>query len=142
MADDDDRSPEEQFQELLRQLFGAEGFDPAQLQQLSGLGIDPAMMQQMMSQMQAAFVSGDGGISWDDAQRRALHIANQSDLGVASGARADLDQAFTLATLWLSEATTISDLAEPGRESGDKSELRTGFETALEKRGSGDWRPS
>ena len=115
MADDDDRSPEEQFQELLRQLFGAEGFDPAQLQQLSGLGIDPAMMQQMMSQMQAAFVSGDGGISWDDAQRRALHIANQSDLGVASGARADLDQAFTLATLWLSEATTISDLAEPGR---------------------------
>ncbi|WP_159498313.1 zinc-dependent metalloprotease [Microbacterium sp. 18062] len=115
MADDDDRSPEEQFQELLRQLFGAEGIDPAQLQQLSGLGIDPAMMQQMMRQMQSAFVSGDGGISWDEAQRQALHIANQSDLGVGSGARADLDQAFTLATLWLSESTTISDLAEPGR---------------------------
>ncbi|MBZ4485923.1 zinc-dependent metalloprotease [Microbacterium sp. cx-55] len=115
MADDDDRSPEEQFQELLRQLFGAEGIDPAQLQQLSSMGIDPAMMQQMMRQMQSAFVSGDGSISWDEAQRQALHIANQSDLGVGSGARADLDQAFTLATLWLSEATTISDLGEPAR---------------------------
>ena len=115
MADEDDRSPEEEFQELLRQLFGAEGIDPAQLQQLSGMGIDPAMMQQMMRQMQSAFTSGDGGISWDEAQRQALHLANQSDLGVGSGARADLDQAFTLATLWLSEATTISDLAEPAR---------------------------
>jgi putative hydrolase len=115
VADDDDRSPEEEFQELLRQLFGAEGIDPAQLQQLSGMGIDPAMMQQMMRQMQSAFTSGDGGISWDEAQRQALHLANQSDLGVGSGARAELDQAFTLATLWLSEATTISDLAEPAR---------------------------
>jgi putative hydrolase len=115
VADDDDRSPEEEFQELLRQLFGAGGMDPAQLQQLSSMGIDPAMMQQMMRQMQSAFTSGDGGIAWDEAQRQALHIANQSDLGVGSGARADLDQAFTLATLWLSESTTISDLAEPGR---------------------------
>ncbi len=115
MADEDDRNPEEQFQELLRQLFGSEGIDPAQLQQLSGMGIDPAMIQQMMRQMQSAFVSGDGGISWDEAQRQALHIANQSDLGVAAGARSDLDQAFTLATLWLGEATTISDLAEPAR---------------------------
>ncbi|MEV7693386.1 zinc-dependent metalloprotease [Microbacterium sp. NPDC089189] len=115
MADEDDRSPEEQFQELLRQLFGADGMDPAQLQQLQGMGIDPAMMAQMMQQMQSAFTSSDGSISWDVAERQALHIANQSDLGVGSGDRADLDQAFSLATLWLGEATTISDLSEQPR---------------------------
>lgn len=115
MADEDDRSPEEQFQELLRQLFGADGMDPAQLQQLQGMGIDPAMMAQMMQQMQSAFTSSDGSISWDVAERQALHIANQSDLGVGAGDRADLDQAFALATLWLGEATTISDLSEQPR---------------------------
>ena len=115
MADEDDRSPEDQFQELLRQLFGADGLDPEQLRQLQQMGIDPAMMQQMMGQMQRAFTSSDGLIAWDAAERQALHIANQSDLGVAAGSRSDLDQAFSLATLWLGEATTISELAETPR---------------------------
>lgn len=113
MADEDDRSPEEQFQEMLQQLFGPGGIDPAQLEQLSAMGIDPAMMQQAMRQMQSAFTSPGDGISWETAQRQALHIANQGDLGVGSGSRSDLDQAFSLATLWLGEATTISELSEP-----------------------------
>ncbi|MDR6201202.1 putative hydrolase [Microbacterium sp. SORGH_AS428] len=115
MADEDDRSPEDQFQELLRQLFGADGLDPEQLRQLQQMGVDPAMMQQMMGQMQRAFTSSDGSIAWDAAERQALHIANQSDLGVAAVSRSDLDQAFSLATLWLGEATTISELSEAPR---------------------------
>lgn len=113
---DDDRSPEEEFQELIRQLFGggADGIDPEQLSRLTGMGIDPAMMQTIMSQLQGAF-AGDGEISWDLAQRQALHIANQDGLGVTDGQRTDLDHAFALATLWLSEATTISELATPPR---------------------------
>lgn len=114
MADEDDPTPEEQFQDMLRQLFGsAEGLDADQLAQLSALGIDPATLSQMMRQMQSAFTQGDGAIDWDQAERQALHIANQSDLGVTDHARNDLDEAFTLATLWLGEATTISELAEP-----------------------------
>ncbi len=49
------------------------------------------------------------------AARQALHIANQDGLGISAGERTDLDQAFALATLWLSEATTISDLSSPPR---------------------------
>jgi putative hydrolase len=123
VADDDfnssdDRTPEEEFQELMRQLLGGGtgGLDPEQLSRLSGMNIDPAMMQAVMRQLQSAFEGGgEGGISWDLAQRQALHIANQEGLGVTSGQRTDLDQAFALATLWLSEATTISDLATPPR---------------------------
>ena len=111
-----DQSPEEEFQELIRQLFGggAGGIDPEQLSRLSGMNIDPAMMQAVMSQLQGAFAgAGQGGIAWDMAERQALHIANQDGLGVTTGQRTDLDQAFALATLWLSEATTISDLPTP-----------------------------
>ncbi len=114
---DDERSPEEEFQELIRQMFGGsgEGIDPERLQQLASMGIDPAMMQTVMQNLQGAFTGGGEGISWNLAQRQALHIANQDGLGVTDGQRADLEQAFGLATLWLSEATTISELAGPPR---------------------------
>lgn len=113
---DDDRSPEEEFQELIRQLFGggAGEIDPEQLSRLSGMNIDPAMMQTVMQHLQGAFAGGgDDGISWELAQRQALHIANQEGLGITAGQQTDLDQAFALANLWLSEATTISELAAP-----------------------------
>ncbi len=116
--DDSEKNPEEQFQELIRQLFGGDGstVDPEQLAALSGMGIDPAMMQTVMRHLQGAFTGGaDEGISWDLAQRQALHIANQDGLGITDGQRTDLDQAFALASLWLSEATTISDLPTPPR---------------------------
>lgn len=115
---DEDRSGEEDFQELLRQLFGENGgnLDPEQLQRLTGMQIDPAMLQNLMRQMQGAFAGGgEDGISWDVAKRQALHIANQDGLSVTSGQRGDLDQAFALANLWLSDATAISELSAPPR---------------------------
>ncbi|MCR2828186.1 zinc-dependent metalloprotease, partial [Microbacterium sp. zg.Y909] len=118
MADGEDRSPEDDFQELLRRLLGGQpgAIDPEQLSRLSGMGIDPAMMAAMMQQMQSAFSQAPSdGISWDLAKRQALHIANQGGLGISSGERTDLGEAFALANLWLSEATTISELSQPPR---------------------------
>lgn len=115
---EDDQSPEEQLQALIRQLFGGAGaeVDPEQLARLSGMGIDPAMMQTVMQHLQGAFAgAADKGISWDLAKRQALHIANQDGRGVTDGQRTDLDQAFVLAALWLSEATMISELSAPPR---------------------------
>ena len=121
MADDDrapgdEPRPEDDFQELLRQLLGGGtgDFDAEQLSRMSGMNIDPAMMQAVMRQLQGAFENADeSGISWEAARRQALHIANQEGLGVTAGQRTDLDQAFALATLWLSEATAISELPSP-----------------------------
>jgi putative hydrolase len=115
---DDDRSPEDEFQELMRQLFGASGanLDPDQLSRLSGVPFDPAMMSTVMQHLQSAFSgAGEGGISWDLAKRQSLHIANQDGRSVTAGQRTELDQAFHLAALWVSEATVIGDLAEPPR---------------------------
>lgn len=116
----DDQSPEDQFAEMLRNLLGggAGGLDPSRLEALSGMGVDPAMLQQMMQQMQAAFAGGgasDGGIDWSAAKTGALHLANKDSLGISTGDRQDFDQAFSLATLWLSESTTIADLPQVPR---------------------------
>ncbi|WP_105565571.1 zinc-dependent metalloprotease [Microbacterium halophytorum] len=98
----------------------AGGIDPEQMkrlsEQLGASGIDPAMFQPLMASMQQAFSqAGDDGIAWDAAKRQALHLANQDGRAITTGAKADLDQAFALADLWLSEATTISELASPAR---------------------------
>ncbi len=115
MAHDDtpDRPDDDDFQEMLRNLLGGgAGLDPAQLEGLSRMGVDPAMLQQMMAQLQHAFANGsDDGIDWSSAKTQALHLANKDGLGISTGQKQDFDQAFSLATLWLSEATTISDLA-------------------------------
>ena len=100
----------------MRQLLGggAGNIDPAQLERLTSMGIDPAMLQTVMSHLQGAFAGGgDDGVSWELAERQALHIANQDGLGVTQGQRVELDQAFALAALWLGEATTIAGLTAP-----------------------------
>ncbi|WP_420196546.1 zinc-dependent metalloprotease [Microbacterium testaceum] len=101
----------------MRRLMSGDvsGIDPEQLSRLSGMQIDPAMLQAVMNQLQGAFNGSQEGVDWSLAERQALHIANQDGLGVTTGQKTDLDQAFTLAGLWLGEATTISDLPRPPR---------------------------
>lgn len=118
MADDDtpDRFDGDDFQEMLRRLLGGGdgSIDPSQLEGLSRMGVDPAMIQQIMGQMQRAFAQGGSegdGIDWSAAKTQALHLSNKDGQGISTGERTEFDQAFALATLWLSEATTISDLS-------------------------------
>jgi len=119
MADENpDRPDDDEFQELLRNLLGGggAGLDPAQLEGLSRLGVDPAQLQQMMAQLQHAFANGsDDGIDWSSAKTQALHLANKDGLSITTGDRQEFDQAFALASLWLGEATTISDLSSPAQ---------------------------
>ncbi|MGO1840145.1 MAG: zinc-dependent metalloprotease [Candidatus Microbacterium stercoravium] len=93
---------------MLRRMLGGEGAE-----QLQNMGVDPAQMQQMMFALQQAMsASGDEGISWDAAKTGALHMANQDGTSISSRERADLDQAFQLADLWLGEATTLPTTGE------------------------------
>ncbi len=112
---DEDRSPEDEFQELLRSLMNGGGaIDPEQLKRLSGIEIDPAMLQNIMRTLQGAF-SGDGEIDWNSAQTQALHIANKDGHAIDTAAKVEFEQAFSLAALWLSEATSVPELTTAPR---------------------------
>lgn len=112
---DDDRPGDDDLAEMLRRLLGGgDGLDPEQLRAMSGMNIDPAMMQNVMRHLQGAMAGGDDeGIDWSSAKTQALHMANREGLGISSGDRQEFDSAFTLASLWLSEATAIADLPMP-----------------------------
>lgn len=95
---------------------GASGgsFDAAEFERLTGMKLDPAMMAAAMAQLQRAF-QGDGGLDWSVASQRARQLAGEQGLSVTDDQQRETSQAFTLAALWLGEATTVSELAEPGR---------------------------
>ncbi|MFC5434538.1 zinc-dependent metalloprotease [Microbacterium suwonense] len=106
---DDDQDPSD-FEEMLRRMMSGGQFDPEALREvlsnMQGDGFDPNMMSGIMAQMKGMF-SGD---PWQNAEQQALHLANRDGLSITSGAQSSLADAFGLANLWLSEATTISEL--------------------------------
>ena len=109
---DNDNDPAD-FEEFLRRMMSGGQFDPEAmrdaLSNMQGMEFDPAMLAGLMSQMQGAFAADP----WEGAERSALHIANRDGQGVTSGSRSSLADAFALADLWLSEATTLSELGTP-----------------------------
>lgn len=111
---DNDPTPED-FQEFLRRMMSGQGagnIDPEMMRnafsEMSSLQFDPEMMQKIMSQLQGAF----GDDPWNNALRQAQHIANRDGLSITDGSRSMLADSFALADLWLSEATTISELGD------------------------------
>ncbi|WP_458352034.1 zinc-dependent metalloprotease [Pacificispira sp. HM-600] len=110
-----DENPEDDFEELLRRMLGGGGqIDPAQFERLTGMPLDPAMMAMVQQQLRGAMAAGEG-IPWGVAEQQALQLARTGGLSVTDGDRVDLDGALTLANLWLSEATVISELAQTPR---------------------------
>ncbi len=97
----------EDFAEMLRRMLSGAGDEG--MPDLSALNIDPAMLGAVFSQLKGA----SAGDPWESALRQALHIANKDGKALDAASRTALSGAFTLANLWLSEATTISELAEP-----------------------------
>lgn len=114
---DEERSPEEEFRELIRQMLSGTGgqISAEQLSQLSGMQVDPAMLSQMMRQLQGAFTGSGDSISWDAATQQALHIANEDAQPITEHQREELRAAFTLANLWLGESTAVSELSDAPR---------------------------
>lgn len=113
MAEENDRTPEDEFRDMIRDILsGKEGVDASQLAAAAGLPSDPASLASIMSQFQAAMnasTSGDG-LNWNTAMEQAKSLALSSVKPVTAIQRAEIDQAFHVANLWLAEATTISEL--------------------------------
>ncbi len=99
----------EDFAELLRRMLS--GGAGEGMPDLSALNLDPAMIGAVLGQLKGVF----GGDPWEAALRQALHLANKDGQALDAGSRTSLADAFGLADLWLSEATSIGALAEPPR---------------------------
>lgn len=118
MAQDSDKSPEDEFREMLNELLsGAGGIDPSQLAGAAGLPNDPAAMAQLMQQLNRAMAGGqaDGSINWSLALDQAKSAASASATPISDELRHSIEQAFQIAALWLDDVTFVSELTAPPR---------------------------
>ena len=117
MPDESDKNPEDEFRDMLRQfLAGNAGIDPSQLAGAAGLPGDPASVNAMISQLRNALQgAGDGKINWQAATDQAVTLATNDAVPASTQQRAALDQAFSVAALWLDDVTGISELTNVPR---------------------------
>ncbi|WP_427846472.1 zinc-dependent metalloprotease [Cryobacterium arcticum] len=116
MADDsrpdEGSNPEDEFRDMLRDILsGKSSIDPGQLAGAAGLPNDPASVAALMSQLQGALKgSGDGGINWDIALQQGQERAATGQLSTTDAQRAELEQAFHIAALWLDDVISVAEL--------------------------------
>lgn len=110
-----ENDPADEFREMLRAfLEGGTDFDPSKLAGAAGLPNDPAMVAQLMAQLQSALQSSGDGINWGLALEQAKGLAARGTVVSLPAERSQLEQALHVASLWLDEVTSISELgAEP-----------------------------
>jgi putative hydrolase len=113
MSDDDaEKNPEDELRDMLRDILsGADGVDMSKLAGVAGLPSDPASLAGLMRQLQAAMSASGDGVNWDVSMEQAKSIALSTVKPVSAIQQAEIDQAFHVAGLWLSDATAVSELA-------------------------------
>ena len=116
MDDDPSREPEDEFKDMLREFLAGNGdIDPARLASAAGLPNDPELVSQLISQLQNALQSSEDGVNWGLALEQATGLAARSSVVSLPAERSQLEQAFHVASLWLAEATSITELTATPR---------------------------
>lgn len=112
MDEDPRQEPDDEFRDMLRQFLSGNGdIDPSQLASAAGLPDDPELVSQLISQLQQALQSSEEGVNWGLALEQAKALAARTSVVSLPAERAQLEQAFHVASLWLAEATQISELS-------------------------------
>ena len=111
-GDNSDRDrPEDDFRDMLREfLEGKTDIDPAKLAGAAGLPNDPEMVAQLIAQLQNALQNSGEGVNWGLALEQAKSIAGRSTVVSLPAERSQLEQALHVASLWLDEVTSITQL--------------------------------
>jgi putative hydrolase len=115
----------EEFKRFLEQFMAKkDGLDPEQLADFAGLARDPEQLAAMIKHLQDAIAStpgaGQTGVNWKLATEQAKAIARKDARPITDEQRKAINDAWNIGSLWLNQATSISELTtEPkliGRE--------------------------
>src|SRR4051812_36170508 len=117
MSDEpEEEGAEPDLQELLRRMMAEGGGpDPAELAKAMGLPGGAAGLENLMAQLQQVMRNADGTIDWSIATQQAVAQAGAATLSATDRQTSDVDQAFTVASLWLDESSSFGALPERPR---------------------------
>ena len=106
----DENQGKDDLEKLLRQLLGDAGTEE-EIARIAGLWQNPAGLSQIFSNAGAMFSTTDEPVNWKLASDQAQALAKKNQQSAEVVAR-ELEPAFEMAKLWLSEATEFSTSAE------------------------------
>lgn len=106
----DENQGKDDLEKLLRQLLGDAGTEE-EIARIAGLWQNPAGLSQIFSNAGAMFSTTDEPVNWKLASDQAQALAKKNQQSAEVVAR-ELEPAFDMAKLWLSEATEFSTSAE------------------------------
>ena len=119
-GDGNDRSGEQpqefnaaEFQAFLQKFINnPSSFDAQELARMAGLPNDPEQVKQLIGMLSQAMGRANAvdGVDWNVAAQQAKTEARKSNQGVTEQQRDSWRQAISIATLWLDQATEVSDL--------------------------------
>ena len=116
MDDEPRQEPDDEFRDMLREFLSGNGsIDPSKLASAAGLPDDPEMVSQLINQLQSALQSSEHGVNWGLALEQAKGLSARSSVVSLPAERSQLEQAFHVASLWLAEATDITELTSEPR---------------------------
>ena len=113
MADEPDDASEPDLQEMLRRMMsGGTPPDTAALAKAMGLPGGAPALEALMAQLRQSMQQPDGRIDWDIATDQAVAAAGAGSLSATDAQVSEVAQAFSVAGLWLDEATVFETLPE------------------------------
>lgn len=116
MSQDENSEPAFGDEEWMKEAFqrflsGDESFDPEELMKAAGLSVSRDELQAMMQQLGSSFAPG-GGLKPHASRDHAVSVATENQHALDPATHQALAQAATIASLWLTEVTAVSDLPE------------------------------
>ena len=106
----------EDFAKFLQELLSGNGnINAEELARVAGLPNDPKVIEALLSQLKSAIVQGESqtvaGVNWTVAKGQAIAAAHEDSQTVGEGAKTAITEASRIASLWLDQATDLSELA-------------------------------
>ncbi len=116
MPDEPRDDSDDEFRDMLRAFLSGEGdIDPSRLASAAGLPNDPELVSRLIGQLQQALASSGDGVNWGLANEQARTIASRSSVVTLPQERTQLEQALSIAALWLDEVTSVPPLPRTPR---------------------------
>ncbi|MGB4706138.1 MAG: zinc-dependent metalloprotease [Aquiluna sp.] len=109
----DEQPDREELERLIKKMMESGQLDPEDLAKVAGFSVDPSMLSNLFGQVSA--MTGEPGepVDWKMALSQALSLAKKDQREAAPSLRAEVDNAFDMARLWLSEVTDFANSNSP-----------------------------
>ena len=103
----------EELERLIRKMMESGQLDPQDLAKIAGFSADPSMLSDLFGQVSG--MTGEPGepVNWKLALNQALELSKKTEKPANSVLEAELETAFDMARLWLSEATEFTNPNSP-----------------------------